>query len=220
MNCKPRERSLPITCFPCLQLGRRVLILQGRAWPGQVANTIDGGRHLVIRSGCANSPMPPCKSTSRPHQSDTMETLFMSTLVTQQYGCTDAGDPVEIDFNRIPWIVEVGAGSTLEFQDLSLTNLATISKSGNGAFPQYLYVANLIMWPSITSKPGAVINMVNITTNFWSKTLFRNPDCKYTNLPARPASEQVRTSSCRKQPFEMSRSIHLFKQQLKPIFLP
>lgn len=106
------------------------------------------------------------------------------------------GGPTGINFNRMPWIIEVGAGSTLELRDLTLSNFAPVSRAGNGSFSQYLYVSDLITWPSITAQPGGTIRLVNVTTQFWSKTLFRNADCIIAATVPRPPEEQVCAKFC------------------------
>lgn len=92
----------------------------------------------------------------------------------------------------MPWIIEVGAGSTLELRNLTLSNFAPVSRAGNGSFSQYLFVSDLITWPSITAQPGATIRLVNVTTQFWSKTLFRNADCITAATVPKPPEEQAR----------------------------
>ena len=107
-------------------------------------------------------------------------------------GCWYAvnGNPTILDMGRLPFLLQIGNGSSLELRDLLIRNYAKPS-AAVGSY-EYNCVSGMLSWPTFTAQPGANLKLANTTQYFWSSTLFHQLDCPLQiNASAFRIEEQV-----------------------------
>jgi hypothetical protein len=97
---------------------------------------------------------------------------------------------VELNFQRLPYIIEVASNATLELRNLNLTDIATIHDGARRSFKEHFFAKGMPLWPSITAQPNGTIRLVNVTYYFRAKTVLHTRDC--SNATALPEVANVR----------------------------
>ena len=64
------------------------------------------------------------------------------------------GNPTVINFGKLPWVIVIGSGASLEMRDLVTYNYAPRGSATNTSM---FYVGGLVSWPSISAQDGGII---------------------------------------------------------------